>query len=255
MKYSPHFFKTTMPEWKRKKDPFIAKIFHRPISFIFSSVFAEIGLTPNQVSFISLIIAVLTCTCFFIHSKSWYLIGAILMNLWSITDSADGNMARSIGGKPYGDFIDATSSYFMVGFIFPILAYDVYRDGGFIINQGNTLIILVGAYTGLSDTMARLFFQKEKNNTFEILLDKIARSEVTVKEIQNQKKSPKSKFMQLFIRIDSELSMGGWNLVAILICVIFNCLDLYVLFYALYFPLIFILSTFYLIKKTRCLEK
>lgn len=255
MKYSPNFFKETMPEWKRKKDPFIAKIFHRPISFVFSSIFAEIGLTPNQVSFISLIIAVLTCFCFFIHSNYWYLLGAILMNLWSITDSADGNMARSIGGKPYGDFIDATSSYFMVGFIFPILAYDVYRDGGLIISQGNAWIILVGAYTGLCDTMARLFFQKEKNNNYEILLEKIDRNEITIKDINDQKNLPKSKFMRLFTRIDSELSMGGWNLIAILVCVIFKCLDLYVLFYSLYFPIIFIFSTIYLIKKTKCLKK
>ena len=65
MKYSPKFFKETMPEWKRKKDPIIAQVVHRPVSFIFSSVFSEIGLTPNQVSFISLILAFATCACFF----------------------------------------------------------------------------------------------------------------------------------------------------------------------------------------------
>ena len=118
MKYSPKFFHDTMPEWKRKKDPFIAKIIHRPISFLFSSIFAEWGLTPNQVSFISLIIAFITCLLFFSTKVSILILAAILMNIWSITDSADGNMARSIGGKPYGDFIDATSSYYMVGFMF-----------------------------------------------------------------------------------------------------------------------------------------
>ena len=100
MKYSPKFFHDTMPEWKRKKDPLVARVFHRPISFLFSSFFCEIGLTPNQVSFISLIIAFAVCGCFLTGNKVWYLIGAILMNIWSITDSADGNMARSVGGKP-----------------------------------------------------------------------------------------------------------------------------------------------------------
>lgn len=55
------------------------------------------------------------------------------MNIWLITDSADGNMARSVGGKPYGDFIDATSSYAMVGFIFPGLGWAIYKDGGLIV--------------------------------------------------------------------------------------------------------------------------
>ena len=57
MRYTPKFFNDTMPGWKRKKDSIVARYIHRPISFIFSSIFAEIGLTPNQVSFISLIVS------------------------------------------------------------------------------------------------------------------------------------------------------------------------------------------------------
>lgn len=41
MKYSPKFFHDTMPEWKRKKDPLVARVFHRPISFLFSSFFVK----------------------------------------------------------------------------------------------------------------------------------------------------------------------------------------------------------------------
>lgn len=255
MKYSPKFFNDTMPEWKRKKDPLVARVFHRPISFYFSSIFCEIGLTPNQVSFISLIIAFATCGCFLTGNKMWYFVGAVLMNVWSITDSADGNMARSVGGKPYGDFIDATSSYAMVGFIFPALAWAIYKEGGMFVSAGAAWIIIVGAYTSSCDTMSRLFFQKMKSNTSEIQMKKIAAGELTAKEILAEANEPKGLFMRLFVRIDSELSMGGWNLVGIVICVLFDCLDLYVLFYAIYFPAIFIMSTIYLIKKTGCLKK
>ena len=45
-------------------------------------------------------------------------------------------MARSVGGKPYGDFIDATSSYAMVGFIFPVIGWAIYRDGGLLVPAG-----------------------------------------------------------------------------------------------------------------------
>lgn len=255
MKYTAKFFHDTMPEWKRKKDPLIAQVFHRPISFWFSSFFCEMGLTPNQVSFISLIIAIITCGCFLTGNKICYLIGAILMNIWSITDSADGNMARSVGGKPYGDFIDATSSYAMVGFIFPALGWAIYRDGGLFISAGAAWIILIGAYTSSCDTMARLFFQKMKNNTFELQMKEISDGKLTTQEVLKEASVQKSTFMKLFTRVDSELSMGGWNLLAILLCVLFNCLDLYVLFYALYYSSIFVASTIYLIKKTGCLKK
>lgn len=255
MRYSPKFFRDTMPDWKRKKDPIIARIFHRPISYVFSSIFCEIGLTPNQVSFISLIISFLTCGCFMLHNKTCYLVGAILMNLWSITDSADGNMARSVGGKPYGDFIDATSSYAMVGFLFPALGWAVYVDGGLLISTGTAWIILIGAYTSISDTMARLFFQKMKNNTFEIKNNKEVSNKLVIDEPKEASAISQGKLMRIFTRVDSELSMGGWNLVAIVICSLFNCLDIYVLFYAIYYPTIFAVSTLYLIKKTKCLKR
>lgn len=255
MKYSPKFFKNTMPEWKRKKDSIVAQIFHRPISYVFSSIFAEMGLTPNQVSFISLIIAFATCACFFTGSKTGYLIGAILMNLWSIVDSADGNMARSIGAKPYGDFIDATSSYIIVGFIFPVLGLVVYQEGGLLVPAGTVWIIVVGAYASSCDTMARLFFQKMKSNTSEIQLKEMAEGKLTIQDVLNVPTASPSVFMRLFARIDSELSIGGWNLIAIVLCVILECLDLYIIFYAFYFPAIFLASMIYFIKKTGCLKK
>lgn len=244
-----------MPEWKRKKDPFIAQVFHRPISFVFSSLFCELGLTPNQVSFISLIIAIVTCLCFAMENKNWYIVGAIMMNLWSVTDSADGNMARSIGSKPYGDFIDATSSYVMVGFIFPVLGVAVYRYGGMFIPEKCIWIVIAGAYASSSDTMARLFFQKMKSNAAEIRLGEMRRGELSLEEYIKSEDVYESKAMKFFVRIDAELSMGGWNLVAIILCVIFNCLDIYILFYVLYYPAVFVVMAFYLIKKTECLKK
>lgn len=240
---------------KEKKIHLLRECFTDQYLFCFLAFFCEIGLTPNQVSFISLIIAFAVCGCFLTGNKVWYLIGAILMNIWSITDSADGNMARSVGGKPYGDFIDATSSYAMVGFIFPVLGWAIYREGGLLVPAGAAWIILIGAYTSSCDTMVRLFFQKMKNNTSEIQMKEIADGKLTVQEVLEEANAPKSTFMKLFTRVDSELSMGGWNLVAILLCVIFDCLDLYVLFYALYYPAIFVASTIYLIKKTGCLKK
>lgn len=251
MKYSAKLFRDTMPEWKRKKDSIVARYFHRPISFYFSSIFSSIGLTPNQVSFISLIIAFLACACFLVDNKKFYILGAILINLWSITDSADGNMARTLGGKPYGDFIDATSSYALVGFMFPAIAVAVYRGGGIFFEAGNAIIIYIGAIVSASDTMSRLFFQKMKNNTMEINIERIKKGEKIEDLSETMKESKIGKIQTI---IDSELGIGGWCMVAIFICILTRSLDLYILFYALYYVGFFIFSLIYMIRKTKCLK-
>ena len=251
MKYPAKLFRDTMPEWKRKKDSIVARYFHRPISFYFSSMFSSMGLTPNHVSFISLIIAFLACGCFLVHSKKFYILGALLVNLWSITDSADGNMARTLGGKPYGEFIDATSSYALVGFMFPAISVAIYRDGGIFFESGNATILYIGAIVSACDTMSRLFFQKMKNTTMEMNIEKLKNGE-KIEDLSEVMKE--SKIGKLQTIIDSELGIGGWCMLTILICVLTGSLDLYVLFYALYYGGFFIFSLIYMIKKTGCLN-
>lgn len=247
MKYSPKFFKDTLPEWKRKKDSLVARYIHRPISFYFSSLFALLGWTPNHVSFLSLIVAIIACACFLPARREWHLIGALLVNLWSVLDSADGNMARSLGGLPYGEFIDATSSYVLVGFMFPAIAVTVFRTGGLLFQAGNFWIIYLGALASSCDTMMRLFLQKAKNTAYE---SKCEKGEATMSSTIRS-----GRIAKLQERIDSELGLGGWNMIAIVICTLTRSLDLYVLFYALFYSIQFVASAVYLIRKTGCLKR
>ena len=251
MKYSSKFFKDTMPEWKRKKDPIIARYIHRPISFVFSSIFTELGMTPNQVSFISLLIAFVACILFAVPNTIVLLIAYILLNLWSITDSADGNMARSLGGKPYGDFIDATSSYFMYGMMFLPLAYSAAKMGNMVLPISGTVLVVIGALTGSFDTMTRLFFQKMKNNAYEIRLEELKAGIIESEDITDR---TQSKIGRLQGRIDAEFTCGGTiHLVLLLVCILVKAVDIYVLFYFVYNGLTFLSSIVYLIKKTGCL--
>lgn len=255
MEYNYNFFKKSMPDWKKKKDPLVARIFHRPISFWASAVFVKIGLTPNRVSFISFIIAVISCLLFFSTNKMILLFSAILINIWSITDSADGNMARALGGQPFGDFIDAISSYYLVGFMFVPMAYSVYMTGGIWCEKHNVIILIIAALTSSCDTMTRLFFQKMKNNAYEIKIKELESNTNNVVNTDEVIDRSKSVIGKLQIKIDSELSMGGWNLILIFPCIIFNALDIYILFYFLYYGLTFCASIPYLIYKTKCLKK
>lgn len=240
MKYTAKFFSDTMPQWKKEKDSVVARIIHRPISFYFSSFFSNIGITSNQVSGISLIVSIIACIYFFMVNEKYLLWGAILMNLWSILDSADGNMARSLGGKKYGGFIDALSSYVLVGFYLTGLGYSVFITGGLLIKAGEVKIVLIGALASAFDTMARLFFQKLKNEgTDDDLNDETGQGSL-INRIQT--------------RIQSEFGLGGWNMIMIFAAIYFHAIDVYVLFYFIYYGFFLIFSTAYLIYKTGCLK-
>lgn len=250
MKYEPSYFQKTMPEWKKKKDPVIARLIHRPISFVFSSVFVELGFTANQVSFVALIIALLTCILFLSSNIAVLIVAFFMLNLWSIVDSADGNIARSLGGRPYGDFIDATSSYLLYGVMFLSLGYSVYCSGGLVIQVGTAQVIAVGALTGMFDTMTRLFFQKMKNNTYEM--------EKGINHNENKAISvdrSNSMLGRIQIKIDSEFTCGGTvHLLLLLICILTRTVDVYISIYFVYNGLTFLVSLVYLIAKTKCLS-
>ena len=160
MNYKPRDFIKTMPEWKWRTQGGLTKYIHRPLSFVFSSILANLYETPNQISFISLIFAALACASFLFPFHFMYYIGALFMNLWLIMDCADGNIARLIGGQPHGDFIDATSSYFLIGFVYPAMGMAVFNEGGMSFDNDDPWIIYIGAVASACDTMARLFYHK-----------------------------------------------------------------------------------------------
>ena len=253
MKYSPKYFKDTMPKWKRDKDSFISRYIHRPISFYFSSVFVELGFTSNQVSFISLIIAFLSVILFSSTNMVMLILAYTLLNLWCITDNSDGNIARSVGSKPYGDFIDATSSYFLYGTMFLSLSYSVYKTGGLFFDEKIPEIIILGGIAGSMDTMSRLFFQKMKNNAYEIRIKELQLGIERQEDISRRDHNIIEKFQA---KLDTEFTCGGTiHLVLLLICILINAVDLYVVLYFLYGVMTFLATTIYLIKKTGCLRK
>lgn len=162
MNYTPKYFKENLPEWKRKKDPILSRIFYRPVSFLFSSLFCHIGWTANMVSYFSALIAIIACVCFVFGAP---IAGAILINIWLILDCSDGNIARSVKKEHYGDFADAMSSYICVGLMFVCIGFNVYQTGGIIFYAESPWIILLGALAGSSDSLMRLIYQKYLHST------------------------------------------------------------------------------------------
>ena len=116
-KYTIRFFKETLPEWKRKKDSFVLKLFFRPLSFVTSSIAANLNITANTVSYFSILLAIVACILFLIPNFICNIFGAIFVNLWILSDCTDGNLARSVKKQPFGDFADSASSYILIAFL------------------------------------------------------------------------------------------------------------------------------------------
>lgn len=237
MKYTPIFFYKGLPEWKRKKDPVLSRLFYRPVSFLLSAVFSSAGLTANSVSLISLAVGLAACLSFVLLHPT---VGAVLINAWLLLDCADGNIARCVRSEKYGEFIDAVSGYILLGLMFPCMGLCVYHLGGSVFEAGDPMILFFGALASSFDALSRLAYQKFQVVGFGMGVNNHAdQNPERVKGIQS-----------IRIKVDQALSLGGILPAVILLSVLLGSLDLVVFIWSVYCLLVFIASMAYLLGKT-----
>lgn len=240
--YSPIYFKKQLPEWKRKKDPILSRIFYRPVSFLLASLCANNGINANTVSYFSGIVAIVACFFFILEGHYWHIIGAILINIWLLLDCTDGNLARSYKKQPFGEFADGISSYILVGLMGTAMGITVYFEGGIIVGVNNPWIILVGALASSADTLMRLIYHKYKATEREL-------AEIGVLEIEKDMRLDHNQVGNIRIRIESELGVGGMLPIAILVATICHALDIIVIYCFLYYGLSCLFSLVYFVRK------
>jgi len=96
--------KILLKSLKKKEDGYISYLFNREISTRISSQLAKIRLSPNVISFFSFLLAVLG-SVFFAFGK--FILGGITVQLSSIIDGCDGEVARlNLDDSPYGAVFD-----------------------------------------------------------------------------------------------------------------------------------------------------
>lgn len=242
MKYTAKYFKDSMPEWKRKKDPILSRIFYRKAAFGLAALCANLGIQANTVSYFSAIIAVLACACFLPNIYWLHIIGAILINCWLVLDCTDGNLARSVKSQSFGEFADGISSYILVGLMCTAMSITVFFEGGFIVPKEWPWIILFGALASSSDSLMRLVYQKYKN-TERDMADK------GIVKIEKDVRTDHSQVGSLRVRVEAELGVGGLLPLAILFATIFKVLDLIVIYCFLYYGLSFLSAIFIYVRK------
>ena len=241
-KYTIKYFKENLPEWKRKKDPFVLKHFIRPLSFVGASFCAKRGIQANTVSYVSGIVALMACALFIPQNYVCHVVGAFLFNFWIFMDCIDGNLARCVKKQPFGIFADAISSYMLVGFMGVCIAFAIFFEGGLIFKPGNPWIILMGALASSSDTMMRLMYHKYEQAHQDLIklgvMPEETDAHTDIKNVGNWK-----------IRIEHELGIDGFIPLLVLVCAIFQVLDIAIVYFFFYFGGAFFYTYFTHVRK------
>lgn len=227
-KYTPKYFKESLPEWKRVKDPPTSRIFYRPLSFYTASILTNLGINANAISYFSIIIALASCTLIIIPNHICNIIGAVLVSVWLLSDCTDGNIARAVKKQPFGDFADSSSSYILVAFLCTSLGMAAYFNGGVLIEKECIWIVLLGALASSADTLMRLIYQKYKSSERELADKKVIK-------IEKDQRTDTSQSNSLLVRIEADFGVGGILPILTLLGVIFNAIDLVVIYCFVYY--------------------
>lgn len=240
--FTPNYFRDNFPVWKRKKDPIFLKYFVRPLSFYGASFCAKCGIQANTVSYVSGIVALVACSLFLLPYHVWHIIGAALFTIWIYMDCIDGNLARSVKKQPFGIFADAISSYMLVGFMGGCIGFAAFNEGGLIIDAGNPLLILIGALASSCDTMMRLMYHKYEEAHQDLVKSGVMPNDkdehTDINNVGNWK-----------IRIEHELGIDGFIPILLLMCTIFQALDIAVIYFICYYGCAFCVTYFTYVRK------
>ncbi|BDS62074.1 TPA: CDP-alcohol phosphatidyltransferase family protein [Streptococcus pneumoniae] len=216
--------KTMSPAKKAMaKNDYFAFYVGRPLSCLLTVPFVKTNITPNQISYLSIIplivgfIIMIFTTDFVVLLLAWF-----LFFLWNLLDGVDGNLARY--REQYskdGSVVDA-----MAGYVAMVLTYFGAGIVAAHLNDSDIYIIL-GALSGISLIFPRLVMHKYINT--------VAQDE-SVSSIKD-----KSDFNTIKILALNMTSITGIPQVLLLLTILTNQ---WVLFTLVYFTINFLLMIF-----------
>jgi hypothetical protein len=140
----------------------------------------------------------------------------------------DGNLARCVRPQPYGDFVDAMSSYTLIALLGISLGFCAYRNGGVIFEPHSAVVMLLGALASVSDSLMRLCYQKFKNNTAELENSGVLKPE---KDVRTDHESVTS----ITVRIEHVFGTGTLLPIVIFVCSLLGALDIAVIYMFFYY--------------------
>ncbi len=179
-------------------EEFLDRIFYRKVGYRMAVASKAIGLTPNAVTFISIIFGVAAGHLFFYQNTTINIIGVLLLIIAEALDGADGQLARMTNTfSRYGRIFDGVA-----GNLWFISIY-LHMSARFIIEGGTPFIFLIALISGISHSFQSamadyyrifyLFFTQSKNKDIDDLNE--------VKETYSKLSWIKTPFKKFLLRV------------------------------------------------------
>jgi phosphatidylglycerophosphate synthase len=111
-----------------KEDSLYDRAVLRKISPYFTYVFLLTGISPNQITLLSQIVAV-AGSLFFLHeSPLFWVLGWLVLQLYLLLDDVDGEVARCLKrGSEFGVYFDTITHPFVNALVFATASFGIYR--------------------------------------------------------------------------------------------------------------------------------
>lgn len=148
----------------------IDKYIYREISYFGTFIVSKSGISPNSVTFISLIVCL--CSLYFLtqNTRICLIVGAFLVFLYHYLDHVDGELARyyihtgRIKPNLKGQYFDSLCHSFSDNIMFLCMAWAVYQNFGYSFIMWFGVIAMIGS-NGFPDSIAaRMLISKGVTN-------------------------------------------------------------------------------------------
>ena len=152
--------KYELDESKNQSLTLFDKYFYRPIAnHLVPVLYNNLKLSPNKISILSLVVAVVGFIFIMVGGKQNLAIGLFFLMFWAVLDCADGSLARTLFYKygsrnPLGEFFDAFAGYGVIAFLWLTFSWSAYQD------TGDDRLFLVGALSSVLGLFARVSYSK-----------------------------------------------------------------------------------------------
>ena len=148
----------SLPSEKNKQDGLWTRFVLRPLSFPAAWLFLCMGMSAAFVSFFSGVICIAGGILFAWPCFAFRNAGAVLFNIFSVLDCADGNIAR-VKGKagPWGGWADAVMGFIAYTSVFFASGLYVFWESGW------WPVLIVSGLTSSANLLTRLAYQIYKN--------------------------------------------------------------------------------------------
>lgn len=152
---------------QKKEDDIIIRSIYRPVSERIALLISKTGITPNQVTFISVLIALCSGIFFALGNWNYLLLAFLFLQLTTLCDCIDGNLARYTGkGTVLGEWYDLIANKLHKFFFLLGASIGVFRmtNDPFYLILGS-ISIFSWHFTAYVNEMAKRMFMDKKSRT------------------------------------------------------------------------------------------